>query len=164
MLAALAMALMFLGSVFPFAAIACPVLASMVLLPVYTETGGKWGCLWYLSVALLSLILTPDKEAAILFCVFGAYPLLHRLFRRLPTAFLRWTARLLYLNVATVGAYALMFFVLTLDSVVQDFGEMGAVLLGGMLLLANVSFAIYALLLDRLEILYHVRLRPKLKL
>ena len=33
-LAALAVALMFLGGVIPFAAIACPVLASLVLIPV----------------------------------------------------------------------------------------------------------------------------------
>ena len=41
-LAALAVALMFLGGVIPFAAIACPVLASLVLIPVYAETGKKW--------------------------------------------------------------------------------------------------------------------------
>ena len=66
-LAALAVALMFLGGVIPFAAIACPVLASLVLIPVYAETGKKWSLLWYAAVAILGLLLAPDKEAAILF-------------------------------------------------------------------------------------------------
>ena len=38
-LAALAVALMFLGGTVPFASIACPVLASLVLIPVYCECG-----------------------------------------------------------------------------------------------------------------------------
>ena len=50
-LAALAVALMFLGGTVPFASIACPVLASLVLIPVYCECGWKWGLLWYAAVA-----------------------------------------------------------------------------------------------------------------
>ena len=40
-LAALAVALMFLGGTVPFASIACPVLASLVLIPVYCECGWR---------------------------------------------------------------------------------------------------------------------------
>ena len=50
-LAALAVALMFLGGTVAFAVIACPVLASLVLIPVYCECGWKWGLLWYAAVS-----------------------------------------------------------------------------------------------------------------
>ena len=66
-LAALALALMFLGGVLPFASIACPVLASLVLIPVYAETGKKWSAVWFLGVAVLAALLAPDKESAVLF-------------------------------------------------------------------------------------------------
>lgn len=163
-LAALAVALMFLGGTVPFASIACPVLASVVLLPVYAELGGKWGLLWYCAVAALALIIAPDKEAALLFVVFGYYPVLHKLFGRLCCRALKWMAKLLYLNAATVGAYLLMLYVFRMEAVVRDFAEMQRIMLGAVLLMANLTFVIYDLLLDRLEIFYHVRLRPKLKL
>ncbi len=163
-LGGLAVALLFLGGAMPFAAVACPVLASLVLLPVYAELGGKWGLLWYLGTAVLSLLVAPDKEGAILFTALGYYPMLHKLFGRMRGRVLKWGVKLLYLNAAVVGAYALMIYVFTLETVVQDFAEIKAIMLGGLLLLANVSFVIYDMLLDRLEIFYHVRLRPKLKL
>ena len=43
-------------------------------------------------------------------------------------------------------------------------GIAAALMFAALLLLANCSFVVYDLLLDRLEIFYHVRLRPKLKL
>ena len=163
-LAALATALMFFGGVMPFAAIACGVLASAVLLPIYAEFGGKWGLLWYCAVTALALMVAPDKEAAMIFAAFGYYPVLHKVFGRLPAKPLKWGAKLLYLNASTTCAYLLMIFVLGMDQVAQDFADLGRVMLGGLLLLANVTFVVYDLLLDRLEIFYHVRLRPKLKL
>ena len=38
------------------------------------------------------------------------------------------------------------------------------VVLAVLLLMANITFAIYDVLIDRLEIVYHVKLRPKLTL
>ena len=163
-LAGLALAVMFLGGVLPFASIACPVLASLVLLPVYSETGYKWGFVWYLAVALLAFFIAPDKEAAFLFAVFGCYPILHKLFGRLPFKPLRWLAKFLYLNGGTVAVYCLMLFVFSLQTVTEEFADIKTLMLAALLAMANLSFLLYDLLLDRLEIFYHVRLRPKLKL
>ena len=161
MLAALALALMFLSGVLPFASIACPVLASLVLIPVYAECGGKWGMLWYGCVAILSLFTAPLKESAILFLFFGYYPMLRKYLNRLP---LRLVWKLLYCNVVAVLAYGLMIYVLQLQEVVSDFADVGKWMLVAMLLLANVSFVVYDKLIGRLHIVYHARLRPKLKL
>ncbi|MBQ6431977.1 MAG: hypothetical protein IJJ99_08910 [Oscillospiraceae bacterium] len=163
-LAALAVALLFLGGALPFAAIACPVLASLVLIPVYAETGWKWGLAWYLTVALLGLLLAPDKEAAILFVFFGYYPILRKWFGRLRSRILRWALKLIYVNLALLAAYALMIFVFQLEAIAQEYAQIQTYLLIGLLLLANLSFVIYDLLIGRLEIYYHVRLRPKLNL
>lgn len=163
-LAALAVALMFLGGVIPFASIACPVLASLVMIPVYTETGKKWSLLWYAAVAVLGFLLAPDKEAAILFVFFGYYPMLKKIFGRLPNKWLRWLVKLLYVNAAIAAAYALMIFVFRMDAVSAEFAQMERYLLIVLLVLADISFVLYDLLIDRLEIFYHVRIRPKLKL
>ncbi len=145
-LAALAVALMFLGGTVPFASIACPVLASLVLIPVYCECGWKWGLLWYAAVAALAALLAPEKEAAVLFVFFGYYP------------------KLVYVNAAVFAAYGLMLYVFHLTAVMEDFEGMGKAMLAVLLVLANVTFVIYDVLIARLEVYYHVRLRPKLHL
>ncbi|MBQ3355981.1 MAG: hypothetical protein IJG45_02555 [Oscillospiraceae bacterium] len=163
-LAALAVALLFFGGVLPFASVACPVLASLVLIPVYAESGWKWGLAWYLTVALLGLLLAPDKEAAILFIFFGYYPILRKWIGRIPGKALRWTVKLVYVNLAVLAAYALMIFVFRMEAIAQEYAQMQTYLLIALLLLANLSFVIYDLLIGRLEIYYHVRLRPKLNI
>lgn len=163
-LAALAVALMFLGGVIPFAAIACPVLASLVLIPVYAENGKKWGFLWYVAVTVLGLLLAPDKEAAILFAFFGYYPMLKKRIGRLPKKWIKWLVKLLYVNAAILAAYSLMIFVFRMDAVSADFAQLERYLLAVFMVLSNVSFVLYDILIDRIEILYHVRIRPKLKL
>ena len=99
-LAALAVALMFLGGTVPFASIACPVLASLVLIPVYCECGWKWGLLWYAAVAALAALLAPEKEAAVLFVFFGYYPMLRKLIGRLRVRAAAWVVKLVYVNAA----------------------------------------------------------------
>ena len=161
-LAAVAVALMFFGGVLPFASIACPVLASLVLIPVYAECGKKWGWLWFAAVAILATFFSPLKESAILFVFFGGYPMLKKYFGR--TGMLRYVLKFVYLNATLILAYWLMLRVFGLTEVRRDFAEVQAWMLGIMLVLANVSFFIYDILIDRIELLYHVQLRPKLKL
>ncbi len=163
-LAALAVALMFLGGTLAFASIACPVLASLVLIPVYAECGKKWGFLWFAAVAVLAGLLAPDKESAVLFAFFGYYPMLKHVLERLRPCLLRWTVKLFYLNAAVAAAYGLMLFVFRMSALRAEFAETGKWMLAALLVLANITFVVYDLLIGRLEILYFVRLRPKLPL
>ena len=77
---------------------------------------------------------------------------------------LRYVLKFVYLNATLILAYWLMLQVFGLAEVRRDFAEVQAWMLGVMLVLANVSFFIYDILIDRIELLYHVQLRPKLKL
>ena len=163
-LGALAIALMFLGGAIPAAVIACPVLASLVLLPVYCEYGWKWGLVWYIAVSVLALLLTVQKEAAILFIFFGYYPMLKKFIGRLRNKIIKWLIKLFYLNTVPFVAYGLMIFVFQLEQVIEDFREVERIALLVMLALANLTFVVYDLVIDRLELFYHLRLRPKLKL
>ena len=163
-LAALALALMFLGGVLPFASIACPVLASLVLIPVYAETGKKWSAVWFLGVAVLAALLAPDKESAVLFAFFGYYPMLRKYLNRLRPKLLRWAAKLAFCTGAVLAAYSLMIFVFRMEALRAEFAQYETFLLAVLLVLANVTFAMYDVLIGRLEILYHTRLRPKFRL
>lgn len=54
-----------LGTMIPTTTYICPALAGVLLLPVVWEFGFRTGALLYLAVALLSLILSPNKEASV---------------------------------------------------------------------------------------------------
>ena len=159
-LGALALVCLFLGGAIPVASISCPVLASLVMIPVYTERGYGWGLIWYVAVGLLGLLLAPMKECAILFVAFGTYPMLRKYLGRLPLSKV-W--KLLYFNAVLFGAYAVMLFVFPIPGLQGEFAEIGKWMLGAMIVLANISFLVYDILIGRLEVLYIVRLKPKLR-
>ena len=113
---------------------------------------------------LLSLLLAPEKESAILFIAFGYYPMLKRPIGHLRSRVIKWIVKLVYVNAVLCAAYGLMIFVFRMASVSAEFREYTSIMLAVLIALANLTFVIYDFLIDRLEILYCVKLRPKLKL
>lgn len=162
MLAALMLVVMLLGTMLPFATYICPALAGALSIPILWEFNKKSGFVLYLAVALLSLILAPDKEAALLFVfLLGWYPILRPSLQHIKKAPLRIAAKLLLFNAAICIVYALLLFLLTSD-LQADSASWTLPLLVGMLLLGNVTFLVYDILLSRLTNLYVMRLRSKL--
>ena len=73
--AALAVAIMNLGGLIPVATYVCPVLCMVLLNVVDLYCGKRTAWAWYGAVAILSLLMSPDKEAAAVFLVLGYYPI-----------------------------------------------------------------------------------------
>lgn len=159
-LAALALVCLFLGGAIPAASMACPVLASLVLIPVALECGWKWGLIWYGAVSILGLILAPMKESAVLFVAFGTYPMLRKPLGRLPFSRV-W--KQLYFNIVLFAAYGLMLFVFPMPELRGEFAEMGKWMLIALVVLGNICFVIYDILVGRMEVVYFSRIRPKLR-
>ena len=148
MMTALAVVILCLGGLIPAATFCCPVLASLVLLPVMQRWGRRDAVLVW--AAILGLLLGPDKEAAALYAALGYYPAIRAgLDRKRPA--LRWALKLLLFNGATIALYALLIFVLGLNALVEEYRATGTALLIATLALGNVVFVIYDFLLKRLE-------------
>ena len=64
--ASLALTLLFLSSLFPFALYAVPAMAGIALLPIGIELGLSVAGVSYAAVALLGLLILPDREVACL--------------------------------------------------------------------------------------------------
>ena len=143
MFAAVAMVVMNLGSLIPVATYVCPVICMLILAFVTRLCGNRIGWGWYGAVAMLSLLMAPDKEAAAVFCGIGCYPILKPKFdgRR---GKLLW--KLVYFNGSILVLYWLLLRVIGLQSVSEDFAAMGAIMTLCLLVLGNVTF----FLLDRL--------------
>ena len=159
MLAALSVVLLCLGGIVPLAVYACPMLASFALLAVREECRSAYSWCCWAAVALLAVLLSPDKEAAALYCFLGYYPLLQPKLERIGSAVLRWLAKLTA-AVAAVGAmYALLLYVFCLGAVVEEFADTAPGLLWATAGLGLVVFVIYDMLLRRFTVLWRRRRR-----
>ena len=163
MMAALGAAVMLLGGVVPVATFCCPAIAGVVLIPLVFDCGMSFAWSAYAAIALLSLILCPDKEAALLFVFLGYYPIVKwRLDAKLRKPWPRRLAKLILWNTAIIAMYALIFYVLRLDQVLSDYRDVSRAMAISMLALGNLTLVFYDIALLRFAALYVKRLRPRL--
>lgn len=148
MMAAVAIVIMCLGGIIPIATYVCPMLGSILLAIVVRLCGKRIGWAWYAAVALLSLLLGPDKEAAIVFVFLGYYPIVKGWVDRRKLPFL-W--KLLIFNTAIAVMYVLMIYLFRLEQVVQEFQGLGIVLTVITLILGNAALFMLDLVLGRLS-------------
>ena len=150
------------GGLIPLATFCCPALAGLMLIPVFVECGEKLSWCAYAAIAALSLILCPDKEAALLLVFIGYYPILRWRLDQLRSRILRVVAKLGVFNLAVIAMYALSILVLHMDQILNEYREMGLVLTAVCLLVGNVTLLLYDRLIAVMTALYVNRLRGRL--
>ena len=80
-LSALAVAIMYIGSILDVLDLSTAALASMGVMVILVELGMKYAFLSYSCISVLSVLLIPSKTAALMFVGFlGFYPLAKRVF------------------------------------------------------------------------------------
>ena len=152
MLAALAMVVMCLGGLIPIATYVCPMICALVLQFVLRLCGKRIAWAWYMAVAVLSLLLAPDKEAAVIFVFLGYYPLIKPRLDALP---LSWLFKLLFFNLMILASYGVLIYVLGLTAVLEEFAALGTVMTVVTLLMGNVVLFLLDLVLAKIHRLLH---------
>ena len=142
-MAALAVVIMCLGGLIPLATFVCPMLCIVLLQLVFQRCGSRFGWAWYGAVAILSMLMGPDKEGSALFLFLGFYPLVKPKLEKLP---LPWLWKAILFNVAILLMYWLLINLFGMAALAAEFREMGTLLLVVTLVLGNVTF----FLLDRI--------------
>ena len=84
MLCALAIVIMMLGSLIGVGTYAAPLIAIWLLLPVLGLFGKKAALTAFFAVALIGLMVLPDRELALIYCAFGWWPAAKPLADRIP--------------------------------------------------------------------------------
>ena len=158
-LAAAAVAVMTLGTAIPVGTFCCPVLASLPLIPVLDLCGAGVGMAWYGAVSIFALLLSPDREAALLFLLLGYYPAVRPLLERFRSRPLRLGAKLLLFNLAVTMLYGLLLRLLAPEAEMEGAAQWIGVAL---LILGNGTFLIYDLLLGRLTHLWQQKWRKRI--
>ena len=142
-LAALAVVVMSMGTLIPVATYVCPMICTVLLQVVLKTCGRRIAWAWYGAVAILGLLLAPDKEAAAVYVFIGYYPILKP---RLDRRKLPWLWKGLLFNCAIVVMYLFLLRLFGMEQLVAEFEKMGAVMTVILLILGNVTF----FLLDKL--------------
>ena len=142
-MAALAVVAMCLGGIIPVATFVLPMICMVLLTVILQRCGDRVAWAWYGAVAILSLLLGPDKEAAAVFAFLGYYPIIKPKMDKLP---MKWLLKLVFFNVVILVMYWLLMNVFGMAELSEEFAEMGTLLTVATLLMGNVTF----ILLDRL--------------
>ena len=152
--AALAVVIMNLGGLIPVATYTTPVLCMLLLKFVLLTCGKRTAWAWYAAVAILGLLMSPDKEAAAVFLCLGYYPILKP---KLDTMKGKWLWKLLTFNVPMVALYSVLIRVLGVAEVTGESEELAGLMLTILLLMGNVTFVA----LDRLLTILDLRFRRR---
>jgi hypothetical protein len=161
---ALCLVTMFLAGVMPALYLLLPMIAGVLLMIIAIEVNKGWAFLTYLSVSLLSLFVTFDKEAALIFILFfGHYPILRMNIQKIKAGFLRRGIKFILFNACTLIYVWSTVWLLGMDEMMKDMDDLGKY--GGyiMLGLANLVFVLYDVNLDFAYNLYRSRLMPKFR-
>ena len=140
MLTAVSVVIMCLGSVIPINTYVCPVLCILVTRPVLDRCGRRIGWCYYLATAILSLLLAPDREAALVYAFLGYYPMIRPFFEKLGPV--KVVAKLVFFTLAGAAAYGVLLLVMGVGAAMNE----GWLLTAVTVILWDVLF----LLVDRL--------------
>lgn len=145
-LAALAVVIMCLGGLIPSATFVCPMMCCLILQLVRKICGDRIVWAWYGAVAILGLLMGPDKEAAAVFVFLGYYPIIKPKFDKSRLKLL-W--KVLYFNAVILAMYWLLINLFGMAQLAAEWEELGTVMTVVMLLLGNVTFFLLDQVLGR---------------
>lgn len=142
--AAVAIVIMFFGGMIPLATYVCPMYCVLALEIVRRNCGRRIAWAWYGAVSVLSLLLSPDKEAAAVFVFLGYYPILKP---SIDACRARVLLKLLVFNIAIGLMYVVLIHLFGLAALAEEFAQMGTVMLIVTLFMGNVTFFLLDFLL-----------------
>ncbi len=150
--AALCVIVMALGSLVEILDLSLAILAGLIVAIMAQEYGDRWGWAVFAVAGLLSLLL-PEKSAGIAFLLFcGWYPIVQKKLHLLKPFLCRLVKEVLFNAVLALDLFLS----------VKILGAESRWILAATVVLGNVCFVFYDLLLDRFLLWYIIKLRDRL--
>lgn len=145
-LAALGLCVMCLGSVTGIATYVSPMFCALLLEAVLNICGARMAWAWYGAVAVLSLLLVTDREAAWVFVFLGYYPIIKPW---LDQRRMKYLWKVLLFNGLVALLYWLLIRIFGLADLAQEWETMSLSLMALLLILGNVSFFLLDKVLEK---------------
>lgn len=159
-MAALGTAFMLL-SYFPYFTYAVPAISGVLTLVVLIEIKGKWPLFTYIVTAVLVFLFAEPEAKFMYILFFGYYPLLKAVIERIRSRVVQYLLKFAVFNSAIFVIYGILSSIIGVD--ISEFGQYGIIGIACMLLLANVTFYLYDVVLVRVANIYMQMVHPKLK-
>lgn len=157
MMSALGVVVMALGSVIEVMDLTAVAIASFFVFFAVIEMGECFPYMIYAVTGVLSLMLLPDKFAAVCYLLFGGiYPVLKRYFEmlhKIPS----WILKFVYFNIILTAVIWLSLKVLKTDPDEMGFSAV-------LYLLGNVTFFMYDIAVTKIITLYLMKLRDRFRI
>lgn len=160
--AALSLVLMISVAIIPFLTYALPAVAGLLIIFVVVEIDKKWAFGVYCTVAILGMLLVPDKEVAVMYLVFfGYYPIMKAAIESKLPIVIEWIVKIGTFILTMVAAYFLMmkFMGVTIDEA-EEWGIMAYPILLGM---GTFAFVVYDIALTKMITLYLMKWQKHFK-
>ncbi len=160
MLCALGTALMLLAY-FPYFTYAVPAVAGFLTVIVFIEIGPKWAVGTYIITAVLTMLFAEPEAKLMYVLFFGYYPLIKIYIEKIRLRVIGYILKLLVFNAAistVYGIFAKLFYIdFHLDNPYGIFGIIA------MLLLSNITFLLYDVVIIRITGQYLSRFHLKIQ-
>ncbi|MBC5788037.1 MULTISPECIES: hypothetical protein [Clostridiaceae] len=158
MVTALSIVLMFFTGIFPFAMFALPGIAGVLLVLIVMELGRKYALVVYIGVSILSIFISPDREAALFYIILlGYYPILKSVLEQIPSRIVEYLCKLLLISIVTVAGYLAVVYLFGMEDI-----ETNPWLLAGGFVFVIITFFIYDLAITQLVQLYQEKFRKQI--
>ena len=164
MISSLSAVLMLSGGVIPAATFAAPLLAGLLLLVTMLETDRRAAWAVWAVTAVLTLLLSSDKEAACFYLFVGWWPMVKwPLERRIGRPWMRLAVKALLFAALLAAMYALLTLILGAAALLGEFREMGRWMTAAFFVGMLGCLLLWDRLLMPMAVLYTQRLAPRLK-
>lgn len=154
---AVAVVLLCLGGIMPFAMYVAPMLASIVMIIVDAECRRSYAWSCFAASAILGLMLGPDKECSLLFCVLGYYPFIYPKIQTIKPKLIRAAVKFLIFTSGVAVMYAVLLFILAMPETIEEFAEVGRVLMLATYAIGVFTFFVYDKAVGRMKAVYAYR-------
>lgn len=154
MIAALSIITMLLTAVIPYLTYALPAVSGVLLVLMVIEINKKWAVCTFVAVSILSFLILPDKEAAMMYAAFfGCYPIVKPVLEsKIQNNALCWTAKAVFFNTTAVSAYLIIIYVFGIP--LEEMEEMSKWAIPALLGMGNIMFVLYDICITRMVTLY----------
>lgn len=139
---------------------ALPAMAGMLTMFSVIELGRRWSIGVYAAVSLISVLLVPNKEAAVMYIAFfGYYPIAKAVLESKLPKVPEYICKFLLFNLSVIAAYAVLIKVLgmpfdELMGLTDEDGILKRFAVPIMLLLGNIVFIVFDIALTRIVTVY----------
>lgn len=137
-----------------------PMICSLLMNILLDECGLKVSASAYVGVSVISFLICPDKEAAMMYAAFfGYYPIARYYIHKLHSGGLRFILKLLMFNAAMICSYILIIKIIGLEAAGLDSEKwIWAILLA----VGNIAFFFFDIVLERFLTLYSLKYKGRL--